>query len=532
MAFANRAADLRDGGIDALAGMSENLGSLRSLLSGLSTQFSSLVEISSAADSAFDDLKVTESLVHICTLLDRWSDERAQAAILNHFSDASEALESLDKQAKMFRSVASLTAIQVAESEAIGILGFVKDLRQVSNRIQLSVVEVRTAMKGLRGGQKDAQKKTFEAAGILREARLGFATATEPVTKMLPKVQAARDRIQRGASTFAAETHREMLELITAFQFSDFIAQRMEHVVAMLAMNSDENGEVEAVAKAQLSALASDGNGVVSGLRAGLGRLERLTDRAQRIFDDDGGVTRQLFTAQRAALALLQAARKVARPAIDSATATALEMSIQVKLVDESLLALRETSNIIDLAAINARLKTSHTRVSQAAFAVLSTSVMQTAQTSRKQIEDCKIAVTEISKAQGGELSRQMITTANTLESRMADCEASLGQTESADAALNEARMAVSQSVEQLVDVLALCGPFVRQLAKIMSDIGALSKEMRQGDAAILANIPLLDRIYDSYTISREREVHDRLMGREQTAAAPAKTLELDDVFF
>ena len=532
MSFVDRAAALRNRGINALAGMSENLSSLRSLLSELSTQFSSLVDITSAADSGFDDLKVTEALVQICTLLDRRSDEGAQTVIFSHFSNASAALESLDKQAKTFRLMASLTAIQVAEAEAVEILDFVQDLRQVPNRIQVSVVEVRTALKGLTSGQKDAQTKTFAAAGILREARIRFAAATEPVTQMLPKVQAARDRIQKGASTFAVETHREMLNLITAFQFSDFIAQRLEHVVDMLTMTSDESAGIEAVAKAQLSALALDGNDVIFGLQAGLGRLGRLTHKAQQIFNDDGSVTRQLFTAQRTALALLQAARKIARPAIDSATATALQMSLHMKLVDDSLVALLETSKIIDLAAINARLKTSRTRVSQAAFAFLSTSVMETALTSRRQIEDCKIAVTEISKSQADELSRLMVTTANTLESRMTDCGTSLGQTESADAALNVARMAVSQSVGQLVDALTLCAPFVRQLSKVMSDISALSKEMQSSEAAVLAGIPLLDQVYDSYTISREREVHDTIIGRERTEACHAKTIELDDIFF
>ena len=532
MSFVDRAAALRNRGIDALAGMSENLSRLRSLSSELSKQFSNLVEITSSADSGFNDLKVTESLAQICTLLDQRSDESMQAVVFTHFGNASAALESLNKQAKTFRLMASLTAIQVAEAEAVEILDFVEDLRRVPNRIQRSVVEVQAALQGLTIGQKEARKKTFEAAGILHEARLGFAAATEPVTKMLPKVQAARDRIQKGAISFAADTHSEMLNLIIAFQFSDFIAQRLEHVVDMLALNADESEGIEAVAKAQLSALALDGNEVISGLQAGLGRLERLTNKAQRIFNDDGSVTRELFSAQRTALALLQTARKIARPAIDSATVTAVEMSVQMRLVDESLVALFETSKIIDLAAINARLKTARTRVSQAAFAALSTSVIETAHTSRKQIEDCKTAVTQISKFQGDELSQLMITTANTLESRMEDCGTSLGQTEAADAALNLARMTVGQSVGELVDVLSLCAPFVRQLSKIMSDISVLSKEMQSSETAVLAGIPLLNKVYDSYTISREREVHDNLIGRESTEACPAKTVELDDIFF
>ena len=157
---------------------------------------------------------------------------------------------------------------------------------------------------------------------------------------------------------------------------------------------------------------------------------------------------------------------------------------------------------------------------------------METAQASRRQIDDCKIAVTEISKSQGEEVSCLLVTTANTLESRMADCGTSLGQTESADAALNVARMAVSQSVGNLVDVLAQCAPFVRQLSKIMSDIATLSKEMQSSEAAVLAGIPLLDQVYDRYTISREREVHDSVTGREHTEACPAKINELDDIFF
>ncbi len=532
MSFGIDAADLRSQGIGALAGVSENLGTLRGLLSGLSTEFTNLVEISAAAGTDFEYKHVLDTLFDICELLDRWSDQKARSEMASQSSSAFEALEGLQRQVKQFRLVASLTAIEVATSEAVEILDFVSDLRRVPDQIQVSVVEVQKSISGLRSGQMSAQKTASHAATVLRDARVLFQTATAPITTMLPEIQAARDRIKTGSGTFAAGTHRETLGLISAFQFSDSMAQRLEHIADMLSIDMAERWQVEAVAKAQLDALAQDGGAVISDLQAGLNRLRRLTEKAQDIFEGDGGIARELFSAQRSALVLLQDARQTARPAIDSATQTAIDMSAQVKQADESLLDLLDTSKVIDLAAVNARIKSSRATVSHAAFVFLSTSVMQMAETCRRQIQDCKIAMTAIAQSHGEESFQHMITSANTLDSRMSDCEASLGHIEAVDGELNKARKAVTQSVDRLVEVLAACDPFMQRLSQVMAAIAALGRKIPAAGSELPAYSPLLDRVYEMYSMTREREVHDRLLGRATQEPESTKPLELDDVFF
>ena len=234
----------------------------------------------------------------------------------------------------------------------------------------------------------------------------------------------------------------------------------------------------------------------------------------------------------RDALARIMQAHTAARPVIQRSTETVADMVAQARAAEASLLSLLELSLVIDLAAVNARVKTSRVGEAQAAFNVLSTSVMETARLCRNRIDDCKAAVTIISQMHGDESAQRMLATTIELEKALADCAQALSNIETADANLAASSQEVANLVIAQTRLLGQCGPDLAQFATLLGEVSALSATLAKRHHGDLENTAALQSIYDSYSMRREREIHNALLGKPITVAEEIAPATLDDVLF
>lgn len=535
MHFAFSAAELRTRGIEAMAGLSSSLERLRALLDNLSSQFNALIALGANPVQPGDLDRVQQVAARICTHLERLGGPEAHDAMARESGRAFEALLELERQIKKFRLIASLTAIRVAETKAQRMSEFVEELYQVPARIQGALGEVHRAVQGLKAGQTTAQRTASQAASVLRQAQKGFVRATAPMAEILPKAQSSRARVKSGASTFVEQAHGETLKLISAFQFSDFLAQRLDHVVTMLERTEESAfGAIETLAAAQISGLVKDGQDVARNLRGALMRLERAARSAGSLFQGEGRVTKDLFAAQHLALQQLQNARDRARPAIETSTATAKEMITQVTNAGASLHTLLDISAVIDLAAVNARVKTARTGDAQASFAVLSSSVLETARGCRLVIDECNDAISRIAAAHGEVVATELIDSVAELEAEIARCADNLAGAQAADTSLTQAETEVAFAVDALQDLLGLCLPALDHFDTVLTDLAAIGAELARRKSGPIQDSPELEDIYALYTMSAEREIHDRLLGRPPRDQVPSASVSVDlaDIFF
>lgn len=523
---------LRQTGIDVLGGLSDRLAQLRDLLAAVSGTFFALANLGAGQVDGLDFKQIAELLLSICDQLDGWGSEAVNTDALEQLARSGYALRSLEQQVKQFRLIASLTAIRVAESGTDGMNDFVDEIRAVPEMIQGSVHKVQDAVKGLTRGQAAAQTTSAQAATTLRQSQAHLAEAMAPLETLRPAMTAAKTRIRDGATRFAGEAHGETSELINAFQFSDFWAQRLQHIEAMLLQADALGTPVFAIAAAQLKGLADDGHQVVTQLRNVFARLNGLADRAGQVFQREGTIAKDTLAVLRDALARIMQAHTAARPVIQRSTDTVIDMVAQARAAEASLLSLLELSLVIDLAAVNARVKTSRVGDAQAAFNVLSTSVMETARLCRNRIDDCKAAVTIISQMHGDESAQRMLATTIELESALADCAQALSNIESADANLAASCQEVANLVMAQTKLLGQCGPGLAQFATLLGDVSALSASLAKRHHGNLENSAALQSIYDSYSMRREREIHNALLGEPIAAAEEIAPATLDDVLF
>lgn len=456
------------------------------------------------------------------------ADTDAMARRLSQANQARSVLEALRSRAVALRAIASLSKLTARSmgsdrfddyTEKLGSKS--SDLGQTAERVWLTLAEVSDHISSAARAAQDA----LTALDVMLEA-----VTDTPGTP--PSSEAQTLRLQGLADAAGALQERlraDLNGLVALMQFSDAYRQRMEHIETLAARTN-----VAALARAQLEALAEDTQDAILETQDRVERLTALATEAAGQFREDGMASDALREAslQHAALdTAVQQAASVSRAAnVVREGADVLQRSMQV--AREALSALQDQSEDIGLSAINSLLLARGDEQTSRAMSNLAAAVGEHARHTSAELAQCKSLMEHLTRG-SDTMADAVVTHAETLETILAGARTAL-QAENARAASRQVGETTAlQSVTCLEAALADATLALDALRPVPDHL--LARAQGLGPPGELPDRAAADAMRGIYTMQRERDVHDTLLGvtpETETATNTAEEQDLDDIFF
>lgn len=518
---------LRYVGVTQMSVFSDNLSRLNTATTDLSDRCASLLSLSDSTSSLADINELEHDISEIVTHLKSWSERSDTRDIGKQLTSISQALENLRKIVIRFRLIATFAAIDTSGDDKAQIDGFLGELRAVPEQIAICLASVGESFR----------KVTLAFSASRHQAQQGLI-AMDSAQSVLDQQIASLEVIVDAANTtiqaiqtvrrdFVAETQKHANSMITAFQFSDFFAQRLEHIQHMLGF---DNSHIHMLASAQIGALADDGRAVMSRMDQALNGLERAAGGFLNAYSTLEQETVQSHKKQAEILEIIMYHKDDALIAIDAAQVAALRNLKEITQSQISFGELRRLSKSIDMAAINARLRSTRLSASQRTMAVLSNAVLESAVGSRNELETCETGLEVVGAVLGEDDASKLSESIRIFVERLEGCQDNLKSANERGAALARTRDDVTQGISTLQVLINDCRAASSGMCDRLDELAALGTSLPHD--ATDTNWPDMDHIYEVYTMDAERVVHNTLIGRAQPTAAATAAVDLDDIFF
>jgi hypothetical protein len=291
-----------------------------------------------------------------------------------------------------------------------------------------------------------------------------------------------------------------------------------------------DDRHIQMLATAQIGALADDGRAVMSRMDQALNGLERAAGGFLNAYSSLEQETVQSHKKQAEILEIIMHHKDDALIAIDAAQVAALRNLKEITQSQIRFGELRQLSKSIDMAAINARLRSTRLSASQRTMAVLSNAVLESAVGSRNELETCETGLDVVGAVLGQDDASKLSEAIRIFVNRLEGCQDNLKSTNDRGAELAKTRDDVTQGISTLQTLISDCRAASSGMCDRLDELAALGVQMPH--SASQTEWPDLDHIYETYTMDAERVVHNTFIGRAQPTTAATAAVDLDDIFF
>lgn len=516
---------IRLNGIAAMAGFTTALNLLNSTVGQLSDSCFDLLKLNNAADTMVKTTEMQLTIDRIISGLSEWLVSGQDPTTRVHFTTVFEALEDLQKIVMRFRLIATFAAIDVSVDETAKINEFVADLRAVPEKISQSLAQVSQSVRAVQVSHRRANSAVDGSLAALMQIKDDFQAKSTPLRQILGENIDALAKTRRFGEEFQTEAQKHANGFIRAFQFSDALAQRLDHISMILTEPVSPPAQI--LAQALTTALLADGHGILNDIRLATSDMAALTKRFDQAFSNQSDSTAESLAAQRLMLAQILQARDQINATIRLASDGSSSIFDEIQLALTKFAELMKLSAIIDLAAVNTRIRSGRLATARDSMAVLSSAVMDSAKSCRVTLAGCQDAMAQISKTQDPSLVADLTNNVLNLLNLLDSCQDGLLRSEQGADTLAAARASVANCIQDLHGTLGQCSFASQNMERVLTKLDRLNHGLPEG----AVNPEDVEAFYSLYTMESERIVHDALVGRPQTAATSTAT-DLADVFF
>ncbi|MGY6634401.1 MAG: hypothetical protein ACXIU8_11755 [Alkalilacustris sp.] len=526
-----RVAAARQHCITAFAAVAERLSGVHGDAMALTTQAGALRAMLEQSDLGTDPLAdVRAALAGLRTAMDRASANDCDGMPL---MQAGSALSAIQTEARRLSAISSLTLIAAQSLGAAGLRDYVEGLRKLKDRLGDDATKLQQGLGSVIGSRQRVAAAIALANGALDRAAIDLAA--DEGDGAADAAQAALTAVTDLERTLHTATGRETKALIAAIQFSDSMAQRLEHVETILGMAAGREEAVAALVVAQLAAIAEDARAVCATADSALVRLARTAGdtRVALQAQTEGSGVALLLRRQRDSIGRVVACEETLGPALLEAAGAAGEIEGALTEALRRFEALGGSADRITLSAINATLLSARTGSAKGPLAVLAEAVREGAQVCTQRADICRGAMAVLADSLDAQAFAAFGTAMEGFRTAVTACTAQLDAAEAAERGLGAIRMEVSAAADSLA---AAAADARRALAAIGPQLAALA-DAGTGPAAGSVDPEQLRSILGIYTMDREREVHAALCnepvsvpaGRPGPASEPAAGTGEDD---
>lgn len=486
------------------------------------------LNVSAAASGQLHGLG--EAVTDLCAFLEAWLERAQSSALQENFGKVRGNLGDIYKIGITFRLVATLTAVN-ASSSATAMDGFVEELRAVPVQIRSAVDLLLERLTKVDIVVSEAVQTARMGLHALGQSRDSLVDQTDTTAAMMRQSVHSREAMEVLGNTFLGKSQEQTNLLIRGFQYSDFFAQRLDHVAQMLAQEDKFGPPVLLLASRQIHALAEDGRATVHDIEAAMQSQSATADQFIRDFGDQIRLSAEVNASVHEIFKAVMTSRATALPAISRSVSSSRLVLEEINLCNESFAKLVEMSGVMDLAAINARVRASREDRARAAMAFLSGAVTDGARACRDVLTLASSGLEKVARLQNPEMLDKLVLRVDRFSAAFDACQTGLKSSEHRAAQLGATLVEVSGLIDRSRIMLENCQQTAETLQGIVEALFLFAERLAAG-AQVPKVWPDLSQIYETYSIQAERDTHDRLIGRQVSQAPPTKAPELDDIFF
>jgi hypothetical protein len=512
--------------VAAFATAAERLAEVHGNASALSGQLRSLMELVAGDRDDQTTLKAVREAAHElrAAIQQRADDDGARSVI-----EARAALGDIEAEARRLAAVAALTQITAQSLAAFGLNDYVAGLRSLNGALADDAEALNDGVESLSRARSRAKAAMARASSGLAQAIVELERAQPAPNEIAAAMAATRRNIADAEASMSDAIARETTALIAAIQFSDSMAQRLEHIETMLGMTQGREAAVGSLAAAQLRALHADACKTCDAADAALQRIALAATRANDAFRGDGGEgsADAIMRRRRAGLQKALACDAELAPALSEAQQAAAEIRDRLSEALSRFANLGRSAAEINLSAINATLLTARSGTAKAPLGVLSEAVREGARACATRSKDCNAALAALSEGLDEGRLVAVQTSMNGFHAAVRACEADLAEAEQAASQLALMRDAASDAADALGAAVGVARRALAQVPPVLGEAAAFGAEL---DGGSTEGVDLSD-IDAIYTMDRERDVHAGVVGviaMARPAVAPAAPAPAD----
>ncbi|MFN3260387.1 MAG: hypothetical protein ACE37J_07490 [Pikeienuella sp.] len=455
-----------------------------------------------------------------------------RASVFADLERAVAALDQIEREVRELGAIASITVVTAGSLGANGLDVYVVDLRRLIGALSAECGQLGRAIEGVGLALGSADEAGRRAARALRSA----GSSIEAGKARREAIRSEATRLLRGlggaARSYAEAVSRETSSLVAAIQFSDSLAQRVEHVTTMIDGAEGREGAVRALVAAQLDALAADARASAAGADRSMARLASEGVHVRDVFGaaEDEGAAGAALRFRRSDLQKIAAQRGAAADAARIASESGASVRALLSEAKERFAGLTRSSAGINLSAINAMLLTARSGASRAALGVLSDAVRECAQECAARGGECSEALRRLSEAAAPERGAAIVETSSAFSAALEDTERRLRDAEEALAEFETMRREAAETSGRLLPSVRGAREALAQVAASAAGLSEIAREFRIAAPPSPPAAALLEDLFELYTMEREREVHLAVVGggkaRRRDAPAPKPAAE------
>lgn len=494
--------------LSIFSGVTECLSNLRSMQVSMGKDLDSyggLVASCLAATSVFEAL--AEGTTATKSALLAFREPAAIERVAQEAQRTQQYLQSIWRTGRALSAIATLSRTTAASFGITTLDAYMDSLSQIAARIQNnsqtvtehlghvlqcrtltenSVVHFQKSLDAIAGEASAAQTRLFALEGQEREA----ATT-----------------VSRKAEELKAASHEQIKGFVTAIQFSDRVAQRLDHLSGMLAI---DDAHIRRLARAQAMSISAAMRTTAEQTRSGMDAIARISRDGSQLFLS-GTVAEKI---QESLHTRHEAARRVAEGMTSLGgdirkTRTLIESAMEAyREVESYFNQLERSSKEVSTTAINSVLLVPRGGTAQGALATLSAEVRLTATQCLAAVGGCQAAMNtlvELTTLRQSEVLNRADQLSVSVENLTAEISTS-------HLRLDELRTLCGQAGDRIEAMLVIVADVNDSMARIVGLADLIDAIAANLDPSPRDDLPpdpaLLARIWDTYTMDEERSVH------------------------
>lgn len=528
--------DMAAVGASIFADVTDCLGSLRAMLATMDSDLDSYAHICGVGgeDEIDPRMSLAECADQVRAALKTFLEPETLSGLNDQSRAAEKYIQSVARSAQTLSAVASLTRTTAASYSVTTMEAYLAELTEIAS-----------------GSREDAK----DVSGRLRQMSLCWAKTCESTQTALtylhrmctvledtrPASDALRDRELSAGKVIGGQAEKlkkqgkaQLKGFVTAVQFADRLAQRLDHLSEILEYDDLHARRLAAAQIASISeAMQSTAAETLAGMHemAGIGKkgsdLFLASAVADTIHDSLAG---RANVAERVTSEMEggEAAMQIMRSSVSASIAAGKEAEARFAQLESSAIQ-------ISMTAINAVLLAERTDAAREALSRLSAEVSLAASQSLAAVGGGQAAMSRI----GRQSSAVQDALLNKAESLAAAVLAYREEIEAGGQRLDAVRTLCRRASARIDEMLSM----VARVREGMTQVCELAKTL-EGFAACLdlkagldatPDGELLTAIWGIYTMDEERSVHASVfadLGIEPQIAPPAQSDDIDDLFF
>ena len=535
----NVAAEIGARSVAAFEEIIERLGEIRGVSVDLTKDLDGLAELAGSDGSSAELLpRVRDLLTDFTGTLEANGAQGGEGGVLSNLAVARDYVGRIHRYALTLSAVATMSRTTTASLGIDALRGYFEELTQTATVIGQAASEI--------GARIEDVRKSVGASGE------GMAAARNGLVGILPQVEVgiekearleaeearAASRVRERAARLSGDAREQIKSFVTAIQFSDRQAQRLEHIEGML---NNADGHVARLAAAQSRALATDMKGIADQIRNTMQALSQFGHDARGLLTE-GDVSDAIETnlSNRSEIGTAITAQLAGfRKALNGVRERGEHCARAFDAVGDALGVLERASKSVALAAVNSTIFASRSGDARGPLATLSLEVRDTATRCLAAVGGTQSA-TNAAITQNRESSSVLIGDGSALDEAVMTYQSETSRGEERFTRLGELRGNAAERVGSLLELSEVIQKVVARVDGSCNALEELADTLDQVSPTGPLDASLLTSIWDGYTMDEERQVHAEVFAGEDDAI-PASTLpeenagnpaSIDDLLF